>query len=69
MTAENILIEARDIIISCLGNVGENFVFPERCETDEYSTSVENGAILVPTKFKANGERIFVEIHLNLTGL
>ena len=69
MTVENILIEARETIISCLGDIIENPIFPERCETTEYLTSVKDGAILVPTKFKANGERIFVEIHLNLTSL
>ena len=69
MTAENILIEARDTIMCCLGIIGENSVFPEGCETNEYSATVEDGAILIPTKFKANGERIFVEIHLNLTSL
>ena len=69
MNVEEILNEARDVIMSCLADVMENSVFPEGCETDEYSVFVEDGAILIPTKFKANGERVFVELRLNLMSM
>ncbi len=67
MIGENILAEARETIISCLYNVGGNTVFPENCETPEYSVTVEDGVILIPTKFRANdGQQVFIECRLNL---
>lgn len=69
MNVEEILNEARDVIMSCLAGVMENSVFPQGCETDEYSVSVEDGAILIPTKFKAAGERVFVKLNLSLMSM
>ena len=69
MNVEEILNEARDVIMYCLADVMENSVFPERCETDEYLVSVEDGAILIPTKFKAAGERVFVRLDLSLMSM
>lgn len=69
MSGEDLLIEARDTLMSLLYDVGEHEVFPERCSTDEYSPTVEDGAILIPTKFVKNNQRIFVEVHLNLKSI
>lgn len=69
MTSGDILLEAQETIISCLGIVEDNSVFPPHCETNEYSITVENGAILIPTKYKSNGERLFVEVHLTLASM
>lgn len=67
MKANEILQEARDIIIEQMMGCTNSSIFPENCETNDYSITEENGSILIPTKFTTNGKRIFVEIHLNLT--
>lgn len=69
MTSGDVLLEAQETIISCLGNIIDNSVFPPHCESKEYSITVENGVILIPTKYKSNGERLFVEVHLTLASM
>lgn len=66
MTGEEILKESTEIILDALKGVTNTKVFPNNCETSEYVPTIENGNILVPTKFSSNGERIFLEIHCNL---
>lgn len=67
MTAVEILKEGTEIILDALKEVTNTKVFPDNCETSEYVPTIEDGTILVPTKFSSNGEQIFLEIHCNLT--
>lgn len=67
MTAVKILKEGTEIILDALKGVTNTEVFPDNCETFEYAPTIEDGVITVPTNFSSNGERIFLEIHCNLT--
>lgn len=67
MTAEEVLKEGTEIILDALKGVTNTSVFPDNCETFEYVPTIEDGVIVVPTKFSSNGEQIFLEVHCNLT--
>lgn len=69
MKANEILQEATDIIIEQMMGCTNSSVFPENCETLDYSITCDDGVISIPTKFKSNGRRIFVEVHLNLADI
>lgn len=67
MKITEILSEAADIVQELMMGLNETSVFPENCETSEYSVTNENGVLMIPTKFKVDGKKLFVEIHFGLT--
>ena len=67
MKVDQILIESKEILVDLLSNVeGGNSVFPEGCNTNDYCITEESGKLIVPTKFKIDGKRLFIEISTNL---
>ena len=69
MKITEILSEATDIVQEVMMGLNETSVFPENCETNEYSVTNENGVLMIPTKFKVDGKKLFVEVRFALSAL